>query len=142
MRAEEMFKNYRKMREEREMLSERMKHFSAAPVRDADTEKNPVAQNEQKIIAMENADYFAFMARRYRKIDAELTFFEDSVRMLGEEKSTIIFELLDGDLTWDEISDTYHIGRSTLFNYRRQAIEAINRQYEFVDRLDREYLLS
>lgn len=138
MRAEEMFENYGRMLEERKALSEKIRCFEGLPA-DRDPEGN---LSDKTIRDQENNDYRLYMTGRYRKLDAEITFFEDAVRSLGEKKSVIIFELLRHDLTWDEIAGKYRIGKSTLSNYRKRAIKAINEQYEFRDRLDLEYLLS
>lgn len=136
MRAEEMFENYGRMLEERKRLVKQINNFTGVP--------KPEIQNDffRKLMAQENRDYQLFLAGRYRELDDEITFFEDAVRMLGEKKSEIIFALLDGNSTWDEIADMYHISRSTVGKYRKQAIDSINSEYERRDRTDLQYLLS
>lgn len=136
MRAEEMFENYGRMLEERKRLTKQINNFSGVP--------KPEIQNEsfRKLIEQENRDYQLFLAGRYRKLDDEITFFEDAVRMLGERKSEIIFMLLEGESSWDEIADKYHVSRSTVGKYRKQAIDSINKEHEIRDRMDLQYLLS
>jgi len=76
------------------------------------------------------------------KLDKEIKFFEGCIRELGEKKSDIIYELLDGALSWESIADQYEISRTYIANYRRDAIKKIDEMYELRDKQERNYMLS
>ena len=162
MTAEEMFDNYRKIKSEREMLSYQISHFvglSKDDVIEAMTFARPesdervqtsnisdktakIAMNYQKIQSRENDDYHKFMIKRCQKIDDEIRFFEYAISLLGEPRSNIVFEMLNGEQTWSQISYSNHVSKSMLKKYRKTAIAEVEKQFQLRDELNIQYMLS
>ena len=162
MKAETMFKNYNKMKREMAFLELQLQSFTGLSVEDMITSMTftgepegdrvqtsgtsdktcSIALDYRKRLVQENADYYRFLYDKYAQIKKEIDFFENGIRTLGEKKADIIFEILDGDLTWDDISAQYNVCRGTIFNYRKTAIAALNELYKARERMELEYMLS
>lgn len=161
MRAEDMFDHYKKMRQEMSMIAYQLSHFSGISEEDIiesltfthpDGEKVQTSDISRKtesiaiklrdILEKENNDWYGYLLNRYEYLDKEISFFEHCVREMGEKKSDILFELLDGDLTWNDIADQYGVSRSLLGVYRKQAIKEINKRYQLREEQELAYLLS
>ena len=162
MRAETMMNEYPKMKKELAMLDLQLKNFrgiSEADIIDSMTFAAPqsgdrvqnnkisdktcsIALSFRERMRKENADYIEFLYGRYKRLKEELDFFENAVRLLGEKRSDIIFELLDGDLTWDMICQQYDVSRSTISNYRKSAIKDIDELYAQRAQAEMDYLMS
>ena len=162
MKAETMFKDYNKMKREMAFLELQLQSFTGLSVEDMITSMTftgepegdrvqtsctsdktcSIALDYRKRLAQENADYYRFLYDKYAEIKKEIDFFENGIRSLGEKKADIVFEMLDGDLTWDEISTQYGISRTSLSRARKAAIDYLDRLYAQRERMEIEYMLS
>ena len=162
MKAETMFKDYNKMKREMAFLELQLQSFTGLTINDIITSMTfpgepegdrvqtsgtsdktfSIAMDYRKRLRQENADYYKFLYDKYAGLKNEIDFFENGIRTLGEKKADIVFEMLDGDLTWDEISAQYSVCRGTIFNYRKAAISALNKLYKDRERMELEYMLS
>ena len=161
MRAEDMFDQYKKMRQELSMIAYQLSHFSGISEKDIiecltfshpEGEKVQTSDISRKteaiaiklrdLVAKENNEWYNYLLKRYEFLDNEISFFEHCVRERGEKKSDILFELLDGDLTWNDIADEYGVSRSLLGVYRKQAIKEINKRYRLREEQELAFLLS
>ena len=161
MRAEDMFDQYKRMRQELSMIAYQLSHFSGISEEDiieALTFEKPegekvqtsnishkteeIALKLQALVEKENDEWYSYLLERYQYLDKEISFFEHCVREMGEKKSDIVFELLDGDLTWDAIADQYGVSRSLLGVYRKAAIKQINKRYKLREEQEMAFLLS
>lgn len=161
MRAEDMFDQYKKMRQELSMIAYQLSHFtgiSEEEIIEALTFEKPEGEKVQtshishktetialklrEIVEKENDEWYSYLLDRYQYLDNEISFFEHCVKEMGEKKSDIVFELLDGDLTWDAIADEYGVSRSLLGVYRKAAIKEINKKYKLREDQEMAFLLS
>lgn len=161
MRAEDMFDQYKKMRQELSMIAYQLSHFSGiseediiecltfshpegekVQTSDISRKTEAIAIKLRDLVAKENNEWYNYLLKRYEFLDNEISFFEHCVREMGEKKSDILFELLDGDLTWNDIADEYGVSRSLLGVYRKQAIKEINKRYRLREEQELAFLLS
>ena len=162
MKAEEMFENYKEMKKELLFLEMQLRNykgitesdiidsmtFGGQPSGDRVQSSNisdrtcKVALTFRERLRKENEDYSNFLYSRYKELKSDIDFFEECVRMLGDHRSDIVFEILDGDLTWNEIAQQYNIGRRTVGNIRQTAIRDLDRMFEQRNQLEMAYLLS
>ena len=54
----------------------------------------------------------------------------------------IVFKLLDGDLTWDQIADQYGVSRSLLSVYRKASIKQVRKMLQIREEQKLEFLLN
>ena len=162
MKAETMFKDYNKMKREMAFLELQLQSFTGLSVEDMITSMTftgepevdrvqtsgtsdktcSIALDYRKRLAQENADYCRFLYDKYAQIKKEIDFFENGIRTLGEKKSDVLLEMLDGELTWDQIADQYGICKKTITNYKKQAIKMLNSLYQQRDAMEIEFMLS
>ena len=157
-----MFKDYNKMKREMTFLELQLQSFTGLSVEDMITSMTfpgesdgervqtsgmsdktfSIAVDYRKRLRKENADYYEFLYEKYAGLKKEIDFFENGIRSLGERKADILFEILDGEMTWDQIADQYNVCRGTIFNYRKAAITVLNELYKERERMELEYILS
>ena len=162
MKAETMFKDYNKMKREMAFLELQLQSFTGLSVEDMITSMTfagepegdrvqtsgtsdktcSIALDYRKRLAQENADYCRFLYDKYAQIKKEIDFFENGIRTLGEKKSDVLLEMLDGELTWDQIADQYGICKKTITNYKKQAIKMLNSLYQRRYAMEIEFMLS
>ena len=162
MTAEIMFNRYREMKKELALLEMQLNNatglteedviegmtFTGQPDGDRVQTSNisdktcSIALDFRKRLQKENEDYYRFLYDRYKELKEEVNFFEGGIRMLGGTRADIMFELLDGDLTWDLISEQYNVSRRTIANYRNSAIKELNLLYAQRERTEMAYMLS
>ena len=162
MKAETMFKDYNKMKREMAFLELQLQSFTGLSVDDMITSMTftgepegdrvqtsgtsdktcSIALDYRKRLAQENADYYRFLYNKYAQIKKEIDFFENGIRTLGEKKADILFEILDGELTWDEISIQYGISRTSIYRFRKAAMEYMEGLYAQRERMEIEYMVS
>ena len=149
MRAEDMFKHYKDLRQELAMITFEISHFTGisqedvievmtfqhddeVKVQNSDISKRTedIALILNELYQNKNNEWYKYLADRWNYLDDEISFFEFCIEQLGGRKADIVFELIDGDLTWDNIADQYHVSRSMIAVYRNQAIKEINRLYD------------
>lgn len=153
MKAADMFKHYKEMQQELAMTAYEISHFTgisqediievltflrtddeAGHFRSSSRRTESIALIAKELTEKKNNEWYRYLLKRYEQLDDEISFFEFCIRQMGEKKADILFELLDGDLTWDQIADAYHVSRSLLGVYRKQAIKEIDRCYELRDK--------
>lgn len=161
MKAEDMFSEYKKMRREMSMIAYQLSHFTGISEEDIiesmtfshpDGERvhtsgvsrktESIALKVRELVEKENSEWYQYLFDRYQYLDKEISFFEFGIKEMGEKKADIIFELLDGDLTWDSIADQYGVSRSLLGVYRKEAIKELNKKYEMREEQELRFLLS
>jgi len=153
MKATDMFKHYKEMQKELAMTAYEISHFTgisqediievltflrtddeAGHFRSGSRRTESIALMAKELTEKKNNEWYQYLLKRYEQLDDEISFFEFCIRQMGEKKADILFELLDGDLTRDQIADAYHVSRSLLGVYRKQAIKEIDRCYELRDK--------
>ena len=162
MTAKEMFDKYKTLKHELAVLEMQINNFTGITEDDMiesmvfsgqpDGERvqtSNISDKTAKIaltfrerMKRENEDYYNFLYNRYCELKTEIDFFEGCVKLLGDRNSDIIFELLDGDLTWDMIETHYNISRMTISRIRRDAIKEISRMYDDRERQEAAYMFS
>lgn len=162
MTAETMMKEYRTMKKELSVLEFQISHFTGVSENDViasmlygrhdDTERvqtsavsdktASIAINYRKVMERENDEWFDFLWERYRYVKEEVEFFETSIRYLPEELSGIMQDMICEGLTWDVISDKYHISRASVGNYRKNAVKQLNEAYRLRDMTQEAFMLS
>lgn len=162
MRAEQMMNEYKSMKKELGILEFQLSQFKGLTEDDIilsmqlshpdgdervqtstlSDKTAKVAMNYRKIMERENDEWYKFLWERYKKMTEEVTFFESSVQKLSGVFPELIMDLLDDDITWDEMMIKYHISRTTISKYRKRAIMELNEQYEIRDRQIESFILS
>lgn len=162
MRAETMMKEYKQMKMElqvTEMQLSRFRGITGDDVISMMTYSRPegdervqtsslsdktakAALNYRKVMERENDEWYGFLMKRYRKLSEEISFFEESVQRLSGNLPEIMTDLLDGEMTWDEVSLKHHISRRSVGNYRKQAVKELNAMYELREKCAADYMLS
>lgn len=162
MTAEIMMKEYDAMKKELSVLEFQISHFTGVEENDVilsmlyghhdDTERvqtgtvsdktASIAINYRKVMDKENDEWFDFLWERYRYVKEEVDFFEAGIRCLPQELSGIMQDIISGDLSWDELSDKYHISRASVGNYRKNAIKQLNEAYRMRDMMQEAFMLS
>lgn len=162
MRAEEMFTEYKKMKQELSVVSYQIRHFTGISEEDLiesmslshpDGDErvqtsNPsdktakVAMNYKAAADRHNDDWYNFLLKRYYSLNDKICFFEFAISQLDEKKRAIIEDLLEGELTWDNIAVQHNISRAMVGKYRKMAIQEINEKYDLQNQQELRYLLS
>jgi aconitase A len=162
MRAEQMINEYKSMKKELGILEFQLSQFKGLTEDDIilsmqlshpdgdervqtsilSDKTAKVAMNYRQIMERENDEWYKFLWERYKKMTEEVTFFESSVKKLSGVFPELIMDLLDDDITWDEMMVKYHISRTTISKYRKKAILELNEQYEIRDRQIESFILS
>lgn len=162
MRADEMFKKYHEMKEELNMVTFQLAHFQgvdedelievmafAHPEGDEHVQTSTTSDKTAKIalcvgdiVNRENDEWYQFLLKRYRELDDEISFFEHCIKRLGDKKYDVVMDILDGELTYDQIAQVNGIGRTTVANYRREAISEMNKQYDMREKQQIAFMLS
>ena len=101
-----------------------------------------VAINYKNIVERENDEWFDFLFHRYEYLKEELDFFTDSVSKLSGVLSGVVTDLLDDDMTWDIMTSKYHVSRTMISKYKKNAIKELDAMYEMRDRQTEAYILS
>ncbi len=162
MRAGEMFDNYHKLKEELSMVAYQIAHFQGIdedelieamslshPNNDDAVQTSNTSDKTSKIafciadiVDRENDDWYQYLLRRYRELDDEVSFFEHCIKRLGDKKYNVIMDILEGELTYEQIARTNGVGRTTVANYRREAIAEMNKQYDLREKEQISFMLS
>ena len=161
MRAEEMFKEYATMKKELSVLQFQMEHFKGVSESDImhsmqfshpdgdrvqtstlSDKTATVALNYRAVMERENNEWFSFLWNRYRYINEEVEFFERCLVGLPDILPDLMMDLLSKELTWEEMTDKYHICGSTITKYKKKAISLLDEMYELRDRQTECYILG
>lgn len=162
MTAETMMKEYRAMKKELSVLEFQISRFTGVDEKDMifsmlygrhdETERvqtgtvsdktASIALNYRKVMNRENDEWFDFLWDRYRYVKEEVEFFEENIRCLSDGLSGLMQDMVDGEMSWEEIADKYHISRASVGNYRKNAIRQLNEAYRLRDMTQEAYMLS
>ncbi len=162
MRAGEMFERYHELKEELSMVTFQLAHFQGVQEDDlieamslshpSDGEAVQTSNISDKtakiafciadIVDRENDDWYQYLLKRYRELDDEISFFEHCVKRLGDKKYNVIMDILEGELTYDQIAQVNGVGRTTVANYRREAITEMDKQYNRKEQQEIAFMLS
>ena len=162
MRAEAMFKEYGIMKKELAVLKFQMSQFKGVDENDIilsmqfshpeggdrvqtsniSDKTASVAMNYKKIAERENDEWFHYLFCRYRYINEEVAFFENSVAALPGNLSGVVKDLISGELTWENIALKYHVTTAMIAKYKKKALSELDAMYEVRDRQTEAYILS
>ena len=162
MRAEAMFKEYRTMKKELSVLQFQMSRFQGVDENDLilsmqfshpeegdrvqtsniSDKTASVAMNYRKIAEKENDEWFDFLWSRYRYVSEEISFFESSVAALPGNLSGVMQDLVEGELTWENIAMKYRVTTAMIAKYKKKALCELEAMYELRDRQTEAYILS
>lgn len=129
MKAEAVFKEYRTMKKELSVLQFQMSRFQGVDENDLilsmqfshpeegdrvqtsniSDKTASAAMNYRQIMERENEEWFDFLWSRYRYVSEEISFFESSVAALPGNLSGVMWDLVEGELTWESIAMKYHV---------------------------------
>lgn len=162
MTAEEMFHNYNELRQQRALLDMQIQYYSGvseADIIESQTFGHPddndrvqsstisdktasIAMRLRKMIARDNKAYYKFLLDEYRQVDEEICFFEKALETMGHPKADIILEMVRDGSTWDTLAHEYCVSRSTIRNYKNEAVEVLNDAYDKRDAINAKFMLS
>ena len=162
MRAEEVFREYPNMKRELSVLEIQLCQFEGVNEDDMITsmsfshpEMNDRVQtsnlsdttaktaiNYKKVADRENSDWFDFIWTRYLYLKEEVDFFEHGVKSLDVMLSSVLTDLLEQKLSWDEIQDKYSISRMMITRYRKRALCNLQNLYDLRNQQVAEYILG
>ena len=137
MKAEAMFKEYRTMKKELSVLQFQMSRFQGVDENDLilsmqfshpeegdrvqtsniSDKTASAAMNYRQIMERENDEWFDFLWSRYRYVSEEISFFESSVAALPGNLSGVMWDLVEGELTWESIAMKYHVTTAMIANF-------------------------
>lgn len=161
MKAREMFKEYRKMKQEILVLEFQLQNFDGVSDTDVIESMNYARPQGERVQTGETADktgktaiyyrrvksrmdddWYDSLFERYEYLNEEVTFFEFAVTQLSGRLQEFVRELIMERMSWDELSIKYHISRSMIGKYRKKAEKELDAMYEFRDKMEAEYFLS
>lgn len=162
MRAEEMFEKYHKMKEELSIVTFQLAHFKgvdeddliealslshpngeeAVQTSNTSDKTARIAYCIADIVNRENDEWYQYLLKRYQELDDEICFFEHCIKRLGDKKYNIVMDILEGELTYEQIAEVNGVGRTTVCNYRRAAIDEIDKQYVLKESQEIAFMLS
>ena len=161
MKAEEMFKNYTKMRQEMTVLEFKIKDFQGIRKEDVIESMNfskPQGERVQESMVSDKTgkaaayyrrvadrlddEYFDELFRRYLYLKEEIDFFGFLTTQLSGRLPEFVRDMVMEQMNWNDLMGKYCISYSTVGRYRKKAAMEMNQMYEFRDEVDMEYLLS
>lgn len=161
MRAAEMFKDYRKMKQELTVLEFKLRDFKGIPREDviesmtySGLQEERVQENKtsdktcktaihyRKVAARLDEEYFDGLIKRYEYLKEELDFFDFLVGSLDGKMPEFIRDMVIEKRNWEALMEKYSISYSTVGRYRRKAEKELDRLYQFRDEMETEYMLS
>ena len=162
MKAEEMFRDYRNLKKEQSVLEFQLQQFqginendliSAMSLSHPDGDERvqtsslsdktaKVAINYKQVAERENDEWYDFLWNRYRYVKEEVDFFEQGILGLKGVLPEVMKDLLNEDLTWDDIQARHHVSRTMVSKYKKSAMKELNVLYELRDRQTESYILS
>lgn len=161
MRAADMFKGYRKMKQECTVLEFQMQHFEGISSRDVIETMNysrpqsdrvqtsgvsdktgKAAIHYRKVKERMDDDWYDSLFERYEYLQGEIAFFEYAVSRLDGRMPEFIGDLVMDRMAWDELMIKYRVSHSMVGKYRKKAEKELNEMYELRDKQEETYFLS
>ena len=87
-------------------------------------------------------EHYDYLFNRYRNLDEEITFFEESVAGIPGELGEILSELFIHNDSWEKVCFRHCIGIHKLSDMRKQGIKYLVRAYQQRESMIAAYLLS
>lgn len=148
-RIEKMLRNYPQMVMERRCLEEQLAHFKGVsdediiesmytPKMDGERVQTSGTSDKTAQIAMSyqerlekiNSDWQHHLEWRLNCLVQQLTFLESAMRCLPEPTNNLMWDMVVGQMTWEELESKYYMSHSSIYRTRRRAIAEIDRLYE------------
>lgn len=161
MRAEKMFKEYPKMKQELTVLEFKLRDFKGISREDIIESMNfsrpqgervqenqvsdktgKIAIHYRQVADRMDEEYFEGLLQRYQYLKEELEFFEFLVSGLNGRLSDFIRDNVMVQMSWAGLMEKYGISYSTVGRYRKKAERELDRLYEFRDKVETEYMLN
>lgn len=161
MTAGEMFKEYRKMKQECLVLEFRMRHFEGVPYTDVIESMNyarpegervqtsgisdktgKTAIHYRRVKERMDDDWYDSLFQRYEYLQEEITFFEYAVMQLSGRLPEFVKNLVMDRMAWEELMIKYRVSHSMIGKYRKKAEKELDSFYEFREKQLESYLLS
>lgn len=161
MRAGEVLNKYQELKKEQTVLKFQLSRFDGVTERDiiesmtfshaegdrvqtsgTSDKTGKIAVNYKMIADRENEEWFKYLISRLEYVEAEIEFFEYTVKSLANGIGDIIWDMVVESMSWAEIEGKYHISHATLGRYRKSAIKELDAIYEMRDRQTEIYMLG
>lgn len=160
-RVSKVMRDYQNMVRERNLLSQEIASFvgmtdadviEAMAFHQPEGERVQSTQNHDRMekIALDyleklertNRQWLMCLRQRYQVLGDEIRFIENAVRSLPDGLSGIMWDILLGEMTWEDIADKHMMSRSTIGYKRKKAIEILDRLYYDRDKLYTAYVVG
>jgi len=161
MRAGEVLDKYQELKKEQKVLKFQLSRFDGVTERDiiesmtfshVDGERvqtsgtsdktGKIAVNYKKIADKENEEWLKYLISRLEYVEAEIDFFEYTVKSLANGIGDIMWDMVVECMSWNAIEEKYHISHATLGRYRKTAISDLDAIYEMRDKQTEIYMLG
>lgn len=162
MKAETMFKEYGNMKREASILQFQLSRFEGIGADDVilamqfshpegeervQTGTVPdktasAAVSYRQVMERMNDEWFDYLFLRYRYVKEELDFFDLCLSQLPKVQSAVMKDLLNGEMTWEDIAIRHHVSTTMVSKYKKAALKEMNARYELRDSRMEAYLLS
>lgn len=90
----------------------------------------------------ENDGWYQYLFNRYLYLSEEIDFFERSVSALSGQLPGVVMDLVEGELTWENIAAKYHVSTAMIAKYKKKAAAELEKMYGFRDRQVEAYVLG
>ena len=101
-----------------------------------------IAVNYRKIMERENDGWYQYLFNRYLYLSEEIDFFERSVLALSGQLPGVVMDLVEGELTWENIAAKYHVSTAMIAKYKKKAAMELEKMYGFRDKQVEAYVLG
>ena len=153
MTAETMMKEYRSLKRElsvtgfqlQDMIESMLySHHEGERVRTSTLSDKTagIAVNYRKIMERENDGWYQYLFNRYLYLSEEIDFFERSVSALSGQLPGVVMDLVEGELTWENIAAKYHVSTAMIAKYKKKAAAELEKMYGFRDKQVEAYVLG
>lgn len=89
-----------------------------------------------------NREWYEHLEKTLFQLDSDICFFESALDTLPDKLSEVMKDLILHEMTWDTLMVKYHVCRTMIAKYRKQAIARLSEIYDQNDQKVTAYLLS
>ena len=89
-----------------------------------------------------NEEWYQHLEKQYFALAEEISFFESAVKALPGKMGEIKQDMIFSQASWDELADKHFVGRTTIWRYRKKAIDELVVLYEKHEAEMTAYMLS
>lgn len=159
--VDDMIHNYHKKKTQLNIAEFQLKHFTGISESDlieamsfshpeGDCVSNSERSDKTAKIAMcieykkdkIEDDLYSFYFHEYQELSEELRFFEYALTQLNDGLGEIMKDLIIHKFGWEELSNKYHVSRTTIGKYRKKAIIELEKIYFYRNQQMMQYMLS